>query len=144
MKIDLNLEDYVTDEEIKNACEKAIYANTYNRLASLNIDTVISNSSYKIIWKVLDEKFDKNLEEILCKKCEDVINSLSSFSVFRDKDEFNSKKSIGQKILDEKIVESEDLIKRRVNEIIEEYDFNELKEHIGETIYNCIMDKLSK
>ena len=144
MKIELNLEDYLTDEEIKNACEKAIYTNTYHKLAALDIDTVIANSSYKIIWKVLDEKFDKNLEEILCKKCEDVINNLSAFSVFRNKDSFNSKKSVGQEILDKKIVESESLIERRINEIIEKYDFNELNEYIGETIYDCIMKKLSK
>lgn len=144
MKIELNLEDYLTDEEIKNACEKAIYTNTYNKLAALDIDTVIANSSYKIIWKVLDEKFDKNLEEILCKKCEDVINNLSAFSVFRNKDSFNSKKSVGQEILDQKVKESEGLIEKKINEIIESYDFNELKESIGDLVYQCIMDKLSK
>ena len=144
MKIELNLEDYLTDEEIKNACEKAIYTNTYNKLAALDIDTVIANSSYRIIWKVLDEKFDKNLEEILCKKCEDIINNLSSFSVFRNKDSFNSKKSVGQEILDQKVKESEGLIEKKINEIIESYDFNELKESIGDLVYQCIMDKLSK
>lgn len=144
MKIEFNIEDYVTNEEIKNACEEAIYANSYNRLALLDIDTVISNSSYKIIWKVLDEKFDKNLEEILCKKCEDIINNLSAFSVFRDKDSFNSKKSVGQEILDQKVKESEGLIEKKINEIIESYDFNELKESIGDLVYQCIMDKLSK
>lgn len=96
------------------------------------------------MWDIVDQSIEseKGLESIISERVTRIIENLSSYSVFRHKDEFNNYESIGQKILDNAVANSRDLIRSKVEEIIDEYPFDELKSDIKDVVYECISDRL--
>lgn len=146
MEITVNIEDYLTQEELKEIAEQEYrYALQQNLRKEQDIDRIFTNSCYKMIWKILDEEYKNNkicFEDMLIKKIKHCIEDVSKYDIFRNEDYWD-KDSIGQTILNEIVRNSRPQIEKRVNEIIEQYPFHELDDNeIGDVIYNCIMDKL--
>lgn len=145
MKIEIDVNEVLTQEEIKETCINAIESVIVARYRSSEseLNRLISNLSYQVVWDMVDRQIDGSLDEKIRSKVTDAIDSLTSFSVFREKDVWGGKESIGQKILNEEIANSRPLIKEKVEKIISNYHFNELKnDEIGDVVYQCIMDRL--
>lgn len=146
--MEIKLEDYFSKEEIKDMVEDELrYAvrNVFNNKSEF--EHIISNISYKVVWNMIDEQIkhdEQTCSSLLNQKVVEVINNLSSFCVFRKKDIYNKQDSIGQVILEKSIKDSEELIKTKVEEIINNYDFKEINENIEDTIYDCICDAFKR
>jgi hypothetical protein len=92
---------------------------------------------------MVNRQYDGKLEEILKEKITEVIRELSTYTVFRRKSEWEKEESIAYKTLQEEVVNNRPLIKDKVENIIKNYPFDELKrDEIGDVIYQCVMDKL--
>ena len=77
------------------------------------------------------------------KKVRNVIESISAFTVFRKADAWERQSSIAQDILDEECRASRPLIKKRVEQIINEYNFPQLeRDEIMYTIADVLTDRL--
>lgn len=61
--------------------------------------------------------------------------------MFREANAYGDKISVGQEMLNTIVEVSRPQIEKRVNEIISNYDFRELKEEISDTIYECVWNK---
>lgn len=144
MKISIDIDNYLSEDEIKNCCCKAIYDICRSLVLGKDLETFITNSCYKSVWDIVDQSIEseKGLESIISERITRIIENLSSYSVFRHKDEFNNYESVGQKILDNAVKNSRDLIRDKVEEIIDEYPFDELKSDIKDVVYECISDRL--
>lgn len=143
--ITVDINEYLSDSEIRDILSNALYDYAYTSFRdSSSIEVLVSNIAYYTIFnKVNDEFDDVDLESLLRDKVKHVIDNLSSYSVFRKKGEYVAVNSVGQDILEDEIRNSRDLIKKKVNEIIDEYPFNEIKrDEIGDVINECIMSKL--
>lgn len=146
MKTEINIENYLTDERIKEIIEEEL--REVIRLKWNNeLSILLSNISYHNVFSKVDEFLEdnKSAEDIIAENTMNIIQNLSSYSVFRSKDEYTRREdSLGQKIMNKAIEDNKSLIEKRVVEIINNYNFTELKDDIDFTIYECVMRKFKE
>lgn len=143
MDININIENYLTPEEIKNECKEAVRDAIYTQYGKSEnaLNRLLINLSYCYVFNMIDEAVDGNLETIIKEKIIEIINDLHSYHVFRSGD-YGTPESKGYKIIEEEVEKQREHIKQKIYEIIEQYDFQGLKNHISDMIYECIEDKL--
>lgn len=145
MNIEVVLSDYLTEADIRDICACEVHAKIREDLRHLNVNTIISNLSYEEVFRMVDEQIGENgyCRKTIAEKVPELVNSLSSYSIFRKADAWERTESIGQKILDEEVNNARPLIAERIKTIIAEYDFPQLsREDIPYTIADIITDML--
>lgn len=140
MTIEINISDYLSEEEIKEECKYAIRQliyNTYNNES--RIDTLISNLSYEFLFKQISKCIDKDAETLIRNKVIELLENDSSikYELFRKANAWDREASVGYKILEKAIKDSENLIREKVTAAINDYDFGNSKELYDE-IKDCI------
>lgn len=143
MDIRINIEDYLTSEEIKNECKEAIRGVIYTQYGKSEneLDRLLVNLSYRYVFNMVDEAVGGNLKTVIKEKIIEIINDLSPYCVFRSSD-YCATESIGYKIMEEEVEKQKEHIRQKIYEVIEQYDFQDLKSHISDMIYKCIDDRL--
>lgn len=145
MKVEIDIEEILSPEEIKEIA-KDVVSNQLNRLysgAEENLQRLVVNLSYGFVFEMVNKEFDGNLENILKDKITEIINDLSAYSVFKKKDAWEVKDSAARIILDEEFTKARPLLQSRIEKIINEYEFDMLKEEeISDVVYECVMGKL--
>lgn len=145
MNITIDVYSIASEEEIKEAALNAIQSIILHQFsgAEENMNRLITNLAYSFVYEMVDKQYDGKLDEFLKAKIPEVINGLSPYTVFRQKDAWQRDDSVAYKALQEEMANSRPLIKARVEKIIDEYPFNELRhDEIGDVIHECIMDRL--
>ena len=145
MNIEINVEDYLSPDDIKQCARLAIIdqvKSIYNRES--DIQRLLSNLSYQELFDQIEEVMGEgDIKPILVGKIREIIDGFSSYNVFREADGWGGKQSIGSRILHEEVEASRPRIRARIDQIIDEYPFNELdRDAIGEEVYECIMGRL--
>ena len=147
MKLEVNVKDFLTDEQIEAICEDELRSIIRRQMQTeVDLDRVLSNRSYEYMFRLVQEELGIHEDEFryeLVKRCKEALEPDSlRFMVFRRKDAYNRTESVAVKYLDEALMESKPKIVELVNKVIEEYPFYELKDCILDTIYECIEQKL--
>ena len=143
--MDIKIEDYLSEEEIKEICKEALYQKIKEDMSELNVNDIIANVSYAEVAAMVDTYVG---EDDFCKreiphKVREVIAELSTFSVFRKADVWERKNSIAYDIMQEECRASRPLIKAKVEQIINEYNFPQLeRDEIMYTIADVLTDRL--
>lgn len=143
--MDIKIEDYLSEEEIKEICEEALYQKIREDMRKLNVNDIIANISYREVEAMVDTYVgeDDFCKKEIPKKVRDVIEGLSAFTVFRKADVWERKNSIAYDIMQEECRASRPLIKARVEQIINEYNFPQLeRDEIMYTIADVLTDRL--
>ena len=138
MNIDINIEDYLSKEEIKDECKMAIRHSIYDKYKKeAELNRLISNLSYELLSKQISECINKDVETLIRNKVIELLNDGSSirYELFRKADAWDRETSVGYKILQQAIKDSENLIREKVTTVINNYDFGNSQE-----IYDKIME----
>lgn len=145
MKVNIDINEFISKDEIK----KAVLSEIQNLVriqfsgSEVNLNRLIANLSCTYVFDMVNQQFSGELETILKNKITDVINGLSTYSVFKRKDAWEREESVAYIALQEEMTNARPLIKNRVEQIINEYPFNELDhDEIGEVVYQCVTDRL--
>ena len=77
--MDIKVEDYLSTEELRQIAADAFTEAMRNKISE-DLDRILSNAAYHAVWQKVDE--------IIAKKAVEVINDLTTFSVFRAPDRF--------------------------------------------------------
>lgn len=141
MNINVDISDYLSDGEIKSVVKDTLSRHVYNSISKESVDRLIGNISYEFIFELVNKKLDEDISLLIRDKVIDLINNLSSYYIFREKDAYGDA-SVGQKILNDEVEKSRDLIKSKVNEVISDYEFYNVRDSIGDVVYECVMSKL--
>ena len=117
MEINIDIYDIVSEEEIKAAALEAVKSLVVRQFsgAESNLDRLVSNLSYQYVYDMVDQQYDDELDELLKSKIADIINQLSSYVVFRQKDAWDKEDSVAYKILREESANARPLIKAESN-----------------------------
>lgn len=143
MNIEINIMDYVSEDEIKNTILESIASYARQRSEAW-YTRVLTNVAYREIFDEIDKELENTTsKEIIKSKIKEIISEDNMYGVFRDKHTFGYN-SIGQEILEECIKENRDLINKRVVEKINNHSFRELEDEIGDVIYECIIRKFKE
>lgn len=143
--IDIKIEDYLSEEEIKEICKEVLSQKIREDMRKLNVNDIIANISYAEVAAMVNTYVG---EDDFCKreiprKVRDVIAGLSEFTVFQKADVWERKNSIAYDIMQEECRASRPLIKARVEQIVNEYKFPQLeRDEIMYTIADVLTDRL--
>ena len=143
--MDIKIEDYLSEEEIKEICKDALYQKIREDMRNLNVNDIIANVSYAEVAAMVDTYVgeDDFCKKEIPKKVHRVIDELSTYTVFRKADAWERKNSIAYDIMEEECRASRPLIKARVEQIINEYKFPQLeRDEIMYTIADVLTDRL--
>lgn len=145
MEININIKDYLSEDEIKEVCKNALYSTIRDSMRGLNVYDIIANISYAEVAKMVDDYIGKSdyCKNAIAEKVPELISNLSSFIVFRQADTWERKNSVGYDILTEEVIKARPLIRQRIEQIIAEYEFAELnRDEIAYTLAETIKDML--
>ena len=143
--MDIEIKDYLNQEEIKEICKDALYQKIREDMHKLNVNDIIANISYAEVAAMVDTHLgeDNYCKKTIAQKTQQIIESLSSYSVFRKADAWERKNSIAYDIMEEECRAARPLIKKRVEQIINEYNFPQLeRDEIMYTIADVLTDRL--
>lgn len=126
-EITVDIDDYMDKSDIaemvRDAVEYQIRENVNNTINWYGYDTLINNVAYETVRRMLDEQ-GLDIDEMLTEKVKDVINELSSYTVFYDGAEYerygamSEYKAHGRVVLNEVIDELRPEIKDKVHELM--------------------------
>lgn len=144
MEVKINIEDYLSEEDIKEECRDYLRYSIEHYLSNeSDFERIMSNISYRIVHKAVDECFNQDLSNILTGKVIDVINGLSGYNIFRRKDNIVDRDdTVGQKILDAAVKNNKDLIDLKVKETIKNFDYDYIASNIQDYIYDAIIESI--
>lgn len=145
MNINTDICDILSEDEIKSVAMEAIKGMVVKQFSGSEEKPhrLITNLCYDFVFEMVNRQFDGKLAELIKAKVPVIIDDLSSYHVFRRKDAWDKEDSTAYKILQEEMMSSHPLIRARVEQIIQEYPFEELRrDEIGDVVYQCIMDRL--
>ena len=143
--MDIEIKDYLNHEEIKEICKDALYQKIREDMRNLNVNDILANISHADVEAMVDEYVgeDDFCKTEIPKKVRNVIENLSTFTVFRKADAWERKNSVAYDIMEEECRAARPLIKKRVEQIINEYNFPQLeRDEIMYTIADVLTDRL--
>ena len=143
--MDIEIKDYLNPDEIKEICKDALYQKIREDMRGLNINDIIANISNADVEAMVDTYVgeDDFCKTEIPKKVRNVIENISTFTVFRKADVWERKNSVAYDILEEECRATRPLIKKRVEQIINEYNFPQLERNeIMYTIADVLTDRL--
>ena len=143
--MEIKVEDYLSTEEIKDICENALYQKIREDMRGLNVNDIIANISNSEVEAMVNAYVgeDDFCKTEIPKKVRNVIENISAFTVFRKADVWERKSSVAYDILEEECRAARPLIKKRVEQIIDGYNFPQLeRDEIMYTIADVLTDRL--
>lgn len=147
MKVEFDVMDYLTEEDIKDAAMDAIRSIFQSQLRKeSDVERVLSNIASSFVMKWVADALLITEDEIRDGIAKGVKAAIEGdhikYYVFRRKDLWDRDEGPGTAMLDEAIKNSRELIESEVQRRIKEYDFRELREEIEDTIYDVICRNL--
>ena len=144
MEFAVKVENYLSEGEIREIAKEEIRSEIRNKINKQDLDRIITNASYDIVWKRIDEEIDEDISEMIKTKVFDIVVNMSNFNVFRKKmnlpyDEGNS---LAQDYLEEYVEENKELIRDKVIEKIKELDEDYLRYKVEDMIFDVIEERL--
>lgn len=132
MEIDINPLDYCTAEEIREAILDGCKAGAANCLISRffknpdeELNRLVGNAAITGIREQIDRQFNTDFEKLIQEKVMNVLTGddwCKSYWIFREKDHFNSE-SPAQKVVNETIETNKEIIRDKVKQTIENYNY---------------------
>ena len=143
--MEINVKDYLSELEIKGIVEQELRYKIKQSFDLNNIERIFTNSAYGIVWEEVNKSIDYDMTEFIKNKVIEVINSLSNYSVFRDKGDYvygRDKDSIAQEYLNQYVEENKNIIRDRVVEIMQGLDGDTLRDQLYDLIYQVVEDRI--
>lgn len=139
--MEINIKDYMSEEEIKAIIEDEIVRETRRTLCNeKEITRILTNVSYYELWKKIEQEVP-NCQEIIKDKTKEKILEISKFDIFQKRDDFlEYKDSLAQQFLNESVKENKNIIDDKVKKIMNELSLTDIKYDIQSIIEQYIED----
>ena len=145
MEAKINIEDYLTVEEVKEEIKSSIRFMVRCQLEYSDLETLISNLGYKMMFELINQETGVDCQELIKQKIKELLEKDDSirFELWhRKNDHSRMDDSKAIKYLDEAIDEYKDLIKDKVKQEIDNFEFDDVKEEIFDIAYDVVRDRI--
>lgn len=145
MEVAIKIEDYLSEEEIKDIAKKQIaYAISEKFRKESDIERIITNLSYEFLFKAVSESIGEDAVEKIKGKVAELLEDDShiKYCLWRKKDVWEAEQSPAVDIMYQVIKDNHELIENRVYELISNYELKEAKEAIYDVVCNTIEKQL--
>lgn len=146
MEITFDVFEYLSPEEIREECKKAIRHSVHNTFAKgeKEIERLISNLGYEFVFKAVSnaigEDAEKTIVEVVRQLCTD--KSHIQYLMWRRKDVWERYESPAIGILDEAIKDNKQLIRECVQQAIRECDIPDVRDALYGMACDIVYEKL--
>lgn len=142
MEVKIKIEDYLTEDDIQEIIKDELAGKVRKAVEEKDLDRIITNSAYRIIFKAVDEQIGEDIECLLRDKAIEAVSGLSTFHVFRQKDVWEKEDSIAYTYLQQAMRDNKDVLFERVKEIMGSIDEEYLSSRLNDLIYEVIADRI--
>ncbi|UUW39890.1 hypothetical protein VP14_203 [Vibrio phage VPMCC14] len=115
--MEIKLEDYLSEEEIKDTLRQALRDKCEAYLEN-NFERMVSNAAYHCVWQSIDEVIDGTFKQQLEDNVQKVMKNFNGFNLFRKPDAWDREPNSAYKLLMESVSTNKHLIDERVQEVI--------------------------
>ena len=139
---DFNIIDYLDDRDLKDIAQDVAADQVRRHLQrEVDFERLIANVAYMTVWPAVDEAMGEDAKAAIAAKIPEIISDMSQFSVFRKAgDTYSCKEdSVGQKLLEEAVMECKELIRERVMEIIGSLSPYTVREMVREAVEDAVI-----
>ena len=146
MELTINIEDYITPDEIKSVAMEAVrdsIMRTYSR-DEYNISRLITNLSYEFIFKAVSDAIGEDAQTKISNKVKELLEDGGSirYELWRRKDAWEKTESPAIPILHKAIKDNEGLIRTKVMQSIDDYRFDDVQDAMYNALNEIIYDKV--
>ena len=147
--MEINITEYLSEEEIREICKEEIRLKIRKSFEDKDLERLIGNSAYTKAYDLIDEHITVEHKKEIVKKTNEIINDIGSYEIFRY-DYFTKKpESTASRIVDDAVNANKELIKEKVNSVIEAKlstgnVYDELIERIQDGMYNGFSIKFNR
>lgn len=137
--LEINIDDYITEEEKKLIAKEAFKEACWLKFKNENeVQRIIENSAYGIVYKMVDETFDKNLTTVLTDKVQHLILNMQQYNLFRKPDVWSREPNSAYQILERALLDNKELIESQVKEHLPEATMQAIKLDLKEYIQGAV------
>lgn len=146
MELTINIEDYIAPDEIKSLAMEAVRSSimkTYSQ-DEYNISRLISNLSYEFIFKAVSDAIGEDAQKKIESKVKELLEEGSSirYELWRRKDVWEKTESPAIAILHKAIKDNEGLIRSKVMQRIDSYEFNDVQDAMYNALNEIVYEKV--
>lgn len=146
MELKINIEEYITPEEIKAIAMDAVRESIVSvfRKDEANINRLISNLSYEFIFKAVSDAIGEDAQTKIANKVKELLEdgSCIRYELWRKKDTFEKYESPAIPMLHKAIKDNEDLIRAKVVQSIDEFKFDGVQDAMYDALNQIVYDKV--
>lgn len=146
MELKINIEEYITPEEIKTIAMDAVRESIISvfRGDEANINRLISNLSYEFIFKAVSDAIGEDAQTIISDKVKKLMKDESCirYELWRKKDTFEKYESPAIPMLHKAIEDNKWLLREMVTQSIARYEFSDVQDAIYNALNQIVYDKV--
>ena len=136
----------LTEQEMQEVAKQAFYDHCRTFLASqtrgagdkTQAERIIENIGHEVAVSLVQEQMGEDMGKLIADKAVDVINGLSSFTVFRKPDAWDRESSKGWDYLQKAMDDNKNLIDERVKNIFANCDQSEVTSYLQDVTAEII------
>ena len=146
MTVQFNVLDYLTPDEIKDECKKAIQSSVKEMFAKdeAGIDRLICNLGYEFVFRAVSAAIGEDAREKIAAKVAELLqkDDAIKYEMWRRRDAWDRTESPAIGILDDSIKANRLLIFQKVQEAIRDYDFYDVNEAMYAAAQDVIRQRI--
>lgn len=126
-KLEINIKDYLTIDEIKDIIRDEFAASVARALSKeTDLTRIIGNIAHEIVFDEVG-KYIPNYKELLAKNIKQIIEQKDyRWEIFRCKDVWDREEGPGLTIIKETLNANKDAMRKRIEEVINNFDIEAL------------------
>jgi hypothetical protein len=145
MELKINIEDYLTHEEIKNIVTDALRESIISvfRGDEANINRLISNLSYEFIFEAVSDAIGEDAQTKITNKVKELLEDENHirYELWR-KNIYDDYESPAIPMLHKAIKDNEDLIRAKVVQSIDQFKFDGVQDAMYNALNQIVYDKV--
>ena len=146
-EITINIDDYMTPEDIKVSCMEAIRQAVFNSYYrdDRKLNSLITNLSYEYIFKAVSDCIKEDAETLIVNKVKELLSEDDSsikYNLWRKKDVYEQNESPAITILHKAIKDNEQMIRNKVMEHIDTFNFDDVQTAMYEGLERILYEKI--
>lgn len=146
MELTINIENYITPEEIKAIAMEAVRDSILRTFygEETHIIRLITNLSYEYIFKAVSDAIGEDAQTMIANKVKKLLEDDSKirYEMWRKKDAWEKTESPAITILNKAIKDNEELIRANVKRSIEGFEFNDIQEDMYNALVQIVHEKV--
>ena len=146
MEVTLNIFDYLSPDEIKEECKKAIRHSVHDTFArdEAEVQRLISNLGYEFVFKAVSVAIGKDAEKAITEMVRQLCTDKShiQYLMWRRKDAWERTESPAIGIMEEAIKDNKQLIRDCVQQQIRECEIPDVRDALYYMAMDIVREKL--